>query len=199
MRKQIRNQKAPEEGGYVKAIVYDLPSENRIVFSDRSLKNLVRTTRVLSVQKLHDLGLQCTESVILIPRENVVRIEETIREVNELYERLNSTLRENGVSEELKPIIRVIDLSRTQFQNLRDIVERRLIESLDRAIDVVNRTLEEINEELEERARRRIAQRLYRLRREWRRIFMNAQRLGIDISSDYEYLISLIDEGLRSL
>jgi len=51
------------------AIVYDLPSENIRGISEEA-KKTIRRIRVRSVQLLHSLGVQCTESVILANRDN---------------------------------------------------------------------------------------------------------------------------------
>jgi len=54
-----------------KAIVYDLPSENMRIYTDGEVRDRVRAVRVRSTQLLHGLGVQCTESVILVPSTRV--------------------------------------------------------------------------------------------------------------------------------
>jgi len=175
-----------------KIVVYDLPSENQLGYQP-SEKADIRRVRVRATQLLHMLGVQCTESVILVPRSRVNQINNIIQIVmnkyQELDNRLNNTL---GL-----PIIRVLDLTIEQKEELIPIAKRRLIRELDRTINLVSRAIDELNETIEARERRKIINRIRRIARNWSRIFDIANELGIDLSRDYEYLVSLIDEALE--
>jgi len=46
---------------YIKAVVYDLESENMNVFRGSPMFDVVRTARVKCVLLLHGLGVPCTE------------------------------------------------------------------------------------------------------------------------------------------
>jgi hypothetical protein len=46
---------------YIKAVVYDLESENFRIFENSPVKDMVRSARVRCVQLLHSLGVPCTE------------------------------------------------------------------------------------------------------------------------------------------
>ena len=175
-----------------KIVVYDLPSENKGIYSNEQ-KADIRRVRVRATQLLHMLGVQCTESVILVPRSRVNQINNTIEIVMSKYQELNRIL--NGILG--LPIIRVLDLTVEQRESLIPIAKRRLVNELDRTINLVSRAIDELNEIVEQSQRRKIINRLRRLRRNWSRIFDIANELGIDISQDYEYLVSLIDEALR--
>jgi len=184
-----------------KAIVYDLPSENMRVYVFSDIRDRVRAVRVRSTQLLHSLGVQCTESVILVPSTRVDAIEPTINRVRSMYQNLETELRDRGLPLglplRLEPIIEVLDLTREQTDRLIPIAERRLISQLDRTIDRVSTILDDLTSITEEVRLRRIRSNLRRLRDNWSHIFELATRLGIDISRDHEYLIELIDQAIR--
>jgi len=179
-----------------KILVYDLPSENQILINNIAIKEKIRNKRVRAIQLLHSLGLQCTESVIIIPKEKFSKIDNIISKVNEIY---NSLKNDNDIREldiNLEPIIKVLDLTIEQTNQLIEIAKRRLIESLDNAINRVSEILDNLNQIAEEERRKRILRNLRRLRSNWGDIFEIANKLGIDITRDYEYLINLIDSVL---
>jgi len=173
-----------------KAVVYDLPSENQLRLP-AELKAKVRNIRVQCTYALHKLGLQCTESVILVSPHRVSQIEETIREVREAYEAL---ARREGL-DNFEPQIYVIPIYQTQYQPMRNLAVRRLQERLDESIDRISRVLETIDEITEEARRRQLKYRLNQLRREWLTIQQIANELGVDVSRDLEYLLELIDQA----
>jgi flagellin-specific chaperone FliS len=182
---------------YVKCLVYDLGSENRREFSDTQIINLVRSARVSCVELLHSLGVQCTESVILIAPHKAQYVDRYIAKVREIYEELNVELRRRGLTVQLRPIIEVLELTTDQANRLIPLAQRRLISSLDRAIDSVSEIIDLLNTTVEEERRRRIRMNLRRMGNEWRRIYEMAQSLGINIMEDYSILIELIDEALE--
>jgi flagellin-specific chaperone FliS len=185
-----------EEQAKFKAVVYDLGSENVKSLSETQLKRLVRSKRIRSVQLLHSLGLECTESVILVPSNNFSKIDTTIQKVEAIYRQLNETLRSNNIDIELQPIIKVLDITREQKEALIPLAKRRLIELLDNSIERVNGIISSLDEIEEEVRRRKILSNLLRLRSNWNRIFEIAQQLGIDISRDYQVLIDMIDSTI---
>jgi hypothetical protein len=184
-------------GQYVRAVVYDLGSENMQIFSNTNVYDKVRSIRVRSVQLLHSLGVQCTESVILVSPSRVEDVERVITRVKALYLGLNTYLRSNGFDVELRPIIEVLDLTQSQFERLMPIAYRRLISALDEAIEHVNRVIDELAAISDEARLGRIRFNLRRFRDNWERIHEYARSLGIDITRDYEALVDLIDEALR--
>ena len=182
---------------YVKAVVYDLESENYRIFENTEVKDLVRSCRVRSTQILHSLGVACTESVILVAPNRVSDIERAIARVRELYSRLNDQLRRQNFNVQLRPIIEVLDLTQAQADRLIPIAERRLLAALDQAIEHVNEVIESLAEITEASRRLRIRANLRRLSNNWQRIFEYARQLGIDISRDYNFLIDLIDDAIE--
>jgi len=73
-----------------KIVVYDLPSENYKVLKGTGLEAKVRSVRVGCVERLHRLGLQCTESVIIVNPRRLSEVEATIETVNRKYEALRN-------------------------------------------------------------------------------------------------------------
>jgi len=181
----------------VKVVVYDLGSENLMVFRGTEVFDKVRAARVRCVQLLHSLGVQCTESVILVSPSKAQKVDGAMQKVKQIYLELNEALRANGFYVRLEPIIQVLDLTANQADRLIPLAERRLLASLDRAIDHVSRLLDELEAITEASRLRRVKANLRRLHNQWNSIFDMARRLGIDLSRDYETLIDLIDEALR--
>jgi ABC-type transporter Mla subunit MlaD len=181
---------------YVKAVVYDLESENMNIFRGSPVFDLVRTARVKCVLLLHGLGVPCTESVILVAPNKAEHVDRTIAICRQIYERLNEQLRANGFNIRLQPIIEVLDLTTVQYTRLLPLAERRLMSSLDRAIDHVSRLIDDLEAITEEARLRRARINLRRLANNWSRINDMARRLGIDLSRDYETLVDLIDEAI---
>jgi hypothetical protein len=180
-----------------KALVYDLASENMNIFRGSNVFDLVRTARIKCVLLLHGLGVPCTESVILVAPNKTQYVDRTIALVNETYERLNEQLRANGFNVRLQPIIQVLDLNTVQYTRLLPLAQRRLMSSLDRAIDHVSRLIDDLEAITEEARLRRARINLRRLANNWNRIISMARQLGIDLSTDYNVLVDLIDEALR--
>jgi len=176
----------------IKILVYDLPSENKNILQQEEKRD-VRRARVRSVQILHALGIQCTESVILVPRSKISEIANVVSVVIRKYQELNNRL--NGVLG--LPIIRALDLTGEQKEALIPIAKRRLVNELDRTINLASRAIDELNEIVEQEEQRKIINRIRRIARNWDRIYDIANELGIDLSRDYEYLVSLIDEALE--
>jgi nitrogen-specific signal transduction histidine kinase len=84
-----------------------------------------------------------------------------------------------------------------QYTRLLPLAERRLMSSLDRAIDRVSQIIDDLEAITDEARLRRARINLRRLANNWSRINDMARRLGIDLSRDYETLVDLIDEALR--
>jgi uncharacterized protein YqgV (UPF0045/DUF77 family) len=190
-------EKMSEQIGGEKIVVYDLGSENRREFGDGSIKNKVRTARIICVQLLHSLGIQCTESVVIVPHDHAELIGSVIEKVNFIYQELNEELRRQGLTVQLRPIVQVLELTTDQVGRLIPIAQRRLIENLDRTIDSVSEIIDELVDITEEARLRRIRNNLRRLANNWSHINDMARRLGIDLSRDYETLVELIDEALE--
>jgi hypothetical protein len=195
--KKMGRKKMGEKMSGEKILVYDLGSENRLEFNNEAIKNKVRATRVTCVTLLHSLGVQCTESVILVPSDRVELIQNVIDKVNNIYEQLNEELRRQGLTIQLRPIVQVLSLTREQTEQLIPIAQRRLLENLDRAIDSVSAIIDELVDITEESRLRRIRNNLRRLANNWNHINDMARRLGINILRDYRYLVDLIDEALE--
>jgi len=182
---------------YVKAVVYDLESENLVVFNNSEMKDVVRSARVRCVQLLHSLGVGCTESVVLVAPERVKDILPTIERVKQIYNRLNEQLRRQNLNVQLRPIIEVLDLTFEQAERLIPIAQRRLTSALDQAIERVNEVIDSLAEVTEASRRLRLRANLRRLANNWRQIFEYARQLGIDISRDYSVLVDLIDSAIE--
>jgi len=174
-----------------KIVVYDLPSENYKIFQQNDLFEKVRNVRVKCVYKLHSLGLQCTESVILVSPSRIHQINEVIAEVEEAYTRLSGEVNVNF----LIPVIRVLDLTREQQETFTLLAKRRLVETIDSTINRISELIDCIEEITEETRRRTLRYRLNQLKREWNSILEASRELGIDVFRDLEYLIDLIDDA----
>jgi len=185
-------------GGDV-VVAYDLPSEHIRRLGNDDNKRKVRNLRLRCVYRLHGLGLQTTESVILVPSSRRGRIEGVINYVRTEYGALELELRDQGIDIELVPLIEVIPITIEQRDRFRVLAERRLREFIDRKIDEICRLLEQI-EEITERARRReLRYRYNRLNVEFVNLHEAARELGIDLERDFEYIFNLLDTTIRRL
>ena len=180
-----------------RVVVYDLESENMNVFRGSNVFDMVRTARIKCVLLLHSLGIPCTESVILVSPNKAEHVDRTIAMCREIYDRLNEQLRANGFNVRLQPLVQVLDLNTVQYTRLLPLAQRRLMSSLDRAIDRVSQIIDDLEAITDEARLRRARINLRRLANNWNRIISMARQLGIDLSTDYNVLVELIDEALR--
>jgi nitrogen-specific signal transduction histidine kinase len=180
----------------MKVVVYDLGSENLKIFENTREKELVRCVRVRCVQLLHSLGVQCTESVILVAPSNISKIDRVIAKVKEVYDQLNNRLLSDGFNVVLKPIIQVLDLTQVQGERLLPLAQRRLVSLIDRTIDNISNLIDNISSIDAETRRKKIRRNIMRLANAWKSVYDMARELGIDISRDYNALVELIDQAL---
>jgi mevalonate kinase len=178
-----------------KILVYDLPSENFKALENTPEKDKVRNVRVQCVQKLHSLGLQCTESVILVTPSRLSRVNEVIERVFRKYEELKREISHIIPQNNFNPIIRVLDLTQDQQQTFILLAKRRLMERIDESIERINEIIIAIDEITQEERRRALRYRLNQLAKEWNTVLEASQELGIDVSRDLEYLLDLIDNA----
>jgi len=178
-----------------KILVYDLPSENFKALENTQERDKVRNIRVQCVQKLHKLGLQCTESVILISPSRLNRVNQTIERVYQRYEELKREISHLIPQNNFTPIIRVLDLTQSQQETFTLLAKRRLQERIDESIERINEIILAIEEITQEEKRRVLRYRLNQLRKEWKTIQECSRELGIDVSRDLEFLLDLIDDA----
>jgi len=178
-------------------LVYDLPSENIKVIHDSSFYDEVRALRVYSITKLHSLGIQCTESVILLPSSSMSRVNDVINNIIQKYNEMKLKLQNNNIFLGFQPIIRVLPLTQQQQSTFIEIAKRRLIQRIDEAIDRATHMLEEVETIIEESKRKRIRYYTAQTIREWSTIKQFADELGIDVSREISYLIDVLERILE--
>jgi hypothetical protein len=182
-------------GNSLKVLVYDLTSENYTVLKNTEFYDKIKSVRVRCTQKLHKLGILCTESVILISHKNERHVGDVINRVMSAYEavlsEINSTLSVNLP----KPIIRVLELGRDQYDVFRELAENRIRSLIDMHIDRVSTLLERQNGNND----KRLIRSLRKLLRDWIRIRSLCLELGIDLDSEIGYLVSLIRDTISQL
>lgn len=185
----MRAERGGAERESLMVLVYDLPSENQVRIRDNGLRNLVRNLRIRCVRALHSLGLMCTESVVIIAPNQTCKVDEIINWVIECYREFES--RHNV--ELGRPIIRALPLTEQQQSAFLQLARRRIQERLDECIDRVSLVIERIDEIITSGRAESAMRGLLRLRREWNTIHDFAERLGIEIPDDFDYLMDLID------
>jgi len=171
-----------------KILVYDLPSEN-INNLDSEIKNKIRNVRVTSTKLLHSLGVQCTESVILIAPSRISRIETTIAKVNQLYSSLPIALTPNIV---------VLPLTQQQQESLSQLAKSRIQERVEESINRISLLLDNLAQITETRIRTRIRSNVNELKRQFITLKQICDELRISVR-DMDYLIKLIDEALSKI
>ena len=171
-----------------KILVYDLPSESLKDLSKED-KDKVRAVRVTSTKLLHSLGVQATESVILVAPSKVSKIEQVVQKVNELYSNLRL---------ELHPNVVVLPLFAEQQVSLSSLARARVEEKIDEAINRINILLSNISTITQSSTRRRIRANLQETRKQFITLKQFCDELGIQ-NLDFDYLISLIDQATSKL
>jgi hypothetical protein len=179
----------------LRAVVYDLTSENHTVLKHTVYHDRLKSLRVRATQRLHKLGIQCTESVILVHDANGARIHEVIDRILSEYGYLLAEIRANLSVNLPQPIIRVLEVTGEQYGVFRELAERRLRELIDIHIDRVSSILERQNGDNGER----LIRSLRKLRREWIRIRSICRDMGIGLDHDIDYLLQLIGDVILRL
>jgi hypothetical protein len=165
-------------------LVYDLPSECQKNLSDET-KARLRSARVKSVKVLHRLGLQCTESVILVPSVNVDKINEAIEKVSEYYSEVSD------ISE--TPEIEIIEISTVQKNQYLKIAKRYL----DKRINEIAQIAQTLDNNGNGRRKYQISQ----LVKEYKHILNLANSLGLATSyvSDFEQVINYLSDTAQQI
>ncbi|MEM2352312.1 MAG: hypothetical protein QXT26_07880 [Thermoproteota archaeon] len=175
-----------------KVVVYDLPSENMVMFKENlEAQRKIKNMRIRCIRLLHSLGVQCTESVILVSPERYDMVDSVVNNVISVYESSGFQLP--------RPLIRVIDLHGFQLDAFRELAIRNIVRRLDYTIELVSDIITRLEELIREGRAGRVTTNLRRLKREWMTIRELAESLGITLPRDYSYLIELIDEALEEL
>jgi hypothetical protein len=176
-------------------LVYDLISENRVALRNTLYYNKLKSTRVRATAVLQRLGLPCTESVVLVPNPDDRKLLESVDEVYRMYGELQREVSQVLKIELPDPIIRILDVAAEQFNAFRELAERYVRSLLDRNIDRVSSIAE--NDGVKNP--RLLIRSLKRLKRDWQRIRYYCQSMGIDVLSDIDYLLELIDDTVESI
>ena len=184
-----------ETVGYM--VVYDLPNEDRVAFKyDASARGVVKRLRINSIRKLGKYGLQCTESVLIVPRTLIDKMKKTIEEIRFTYRDAKEHLLKN-YEEELEPEIYVIPLIGEQTEALKTIAVKRLVDKLEKIIQRLLRLTVEI-EELEEDEKKKVRYNVKRVLRELEHTQDIIEELGIE-SVKLKEKFRLAEEVIREV
>jgi hypothetical protein len=179
----------------LRAVVYDLTSENRTVLQNTLYYKRLKSIRVRATAILQRLGLPCTESVVLVPFSDDYRLLRAIDTVHQMYGELLREIRRDLKIELPEPIIRVLEVTTEQVTVFRELAERHIRAILDRNIDRICA----ISEGGHGKNPRLLIRALKRLKRDWLRIRGYCRSVGIDVLSDIDYLLELIDSTISSI
>jgi len=180
-------------------LVYDLISENWQCLRGTQFKDMLRAARIKATTLLHSLGVQCTESVILVSDSKRREIDNVINKVYEIYNKALSDIERALGVEFPRPVIRVLSLTIEQFVAFRELAERRLREAIDSNIDRISTISEVLLDIRDSEKSRNLINSLRKLKREWIRIKEHTISIGIPLASDIDYLIELIDNAIATL
>lgn len=195
LKNQVKESEMQE--GFI--VAYDLPSENRKEIVDSEAYTLVRATRVYSVYRLHSLGVECTESVIMVSPSMNSEVSKTIENVYGKYRELNRRLKSKGLTELPEPLIKTIKLTSEQKIDFKTLAERRLKEKLDEAIERLANLLEEVENIVEEEKKKRIEYNVNRQRKELERVKKYAEELNLECNNKFELLEQLYSRVVEKL
>jgi hypothetical protein len=176
----------------LKVLVYDLTSENRTILRDTVFFGRLKSLRMRATQRLHKLGIPCTESVILVHERNVDKIQYVIDRILSDYSYLLAEIRSNLSVNLPQPVIRVLSVTEDQLTVFRELAERHIRDLVDAHIDRISSILEG----QDGRDLRRLIRSLKKLRREWERIRRVCEDLEVGLAGEVGYLLDLIDEAI---
>jgi hypothetical protein len=185
--------------GFNFIVVYDLISENWRILRDSELRDKLRAARIKATSLLHNLGVLCTESVILVSGNRREEIERAISEIDRIYDSVLTEVEEALGVEFPRPVIRVLRLDQDQYNAFRELAERRLREALDANIDRVSSLVERLEDLRGSTNIRNLLVSLRKLKREWLRIKNHVIALGIPLGEDIDYLIEMIDSAIHAV
>jgi hypothetical protein len=185
--------------GFNFIVVYDLISENWRILRDSELRDKLRAARIKATSLLHNLGVLCTESVILVSGNRREEIERAISEIDRIYDSVLTEV-EGALGVEFpRPVIRVLRLDQEQYNAFRELAERRLREAIDSNIDRVSSLVERLEDLRGSTNIRNLLVSLRKLKREWLRIKNHVIALGIPLWEDIDYLIEMIDSAIHAV
>jgi hypothetical protein len=180
---------------HARLLVYDLVSENRTVLRNTLYYNRLKVVRTRATAILQRLGLPCTESVVIIPDPDDRRVLMSIDVVYRMYGELKREISADLKIELPDPIIRILDLKAEQLDAFKELAERYVRSLLDKNIERVSSIAE--NDGVKNP--RLLIRSLKRLKREWRRIREYCETMRLDVLSDIDYLLELIDDTISSI
>jgi hypothetical protein len=179
-------------GNGIRLVVYDLTSENRPILKDTVFFGRLKSLRMRATQRLHKLGIPCTESVILVHKRNENKIQYVIDRILSDYSYLLAEIRSNLSVNLPQPVIRVLSVTEDQLGVFRELAERHIRNLIDAHVDRVS----SIFEGQDGRDLRRLIRSLKKLRREWERIRKIVEDLEVGLGQEIDYLLDLIDEAI---
>jgi hypothetical protein len=151
--------------------------------------------RSRATQLFHKLGVQATESVILISPEREKKVEESVAAVLKWYSDLQHELKVEGLDVRLEPVIEIMGLSSKQTQAYKNLaisfVERKAGDS-GRYCERVFNSLEEPHDA---QALERIIKNLEKHRRSW----ADLQGLCSELSLSNDWSIPEILAGIDTV
>jgi hypothetical protein len=179
-------------GNGIRLVVYDLTSENRPILKDTVFFGRLKSLRMRATQRLHKLGIPCTESVILVQKRNENKIQYVIDRILSDYSDLLAEIRSELSVNLPQPIIRVLSVTEDQLGVFKELAERHIRNLIDAHVDRVS----SIFEGQDGRDLRRLIRSLKKLRREWERIRKIVEDLEVGLGQEIGYLLDLIDEAI---
>jgi hypothetical protein len=183
------------EGRYF--VTYDLACENRSDFEGNSVaKKSVANLRWDCGQRLHALGLQMTQSQILVAPDKNSKIAETKQYIMTKYAALQELLAQTIPDVDLNTIVVISQVQGAmQLGQFTYLVQQSLINKIDKAMDGINDTIENlVNGQLNEAQVQRLHYRLPSDISEMRTVQQMAEAFGID-TRDVRYLIDLLGQA----
>lgn len=178
-------------------IVYDFPSENITRFESVEQRRRVGDTRIRACRLLRGVGLNATDSLILVPKELVKKAEDRVASVKRLYRELEAEFKNNGVDIRLEPEIRLLPLDREQFNELLPMARRRVLARLQRGRGIIENYLQWLSTNIDSVDKKRVLSNVVHLLNDLRRMCEQAKMLGINAFTEYKKIEELVESGIR--
>ena len=184
----------PSEGfKFLKPTDKDSPAEKTI---KSAMFNKIASVRLQSANKLYELGLPSSNSVLLVPNTVIEQeIDNIIASIEEQYKNMNKMLVASGLLEIGQPFIRKVPIVKFQFTIFKEMAERKLMVRLDESLTHLAKKINELVT-LEEDKKKQHAARYKNEIKDIEEMREMAKKLGIVADDKFDLLNTMFKKAI---
>lgn len=179
----------------LKVLVYDLTSENSQFAKKNNIQKQLRRIRISCTRLINSIGVQCTESVIIVYPQFFDSINDVISKV---YEKYNTFCRNYDISIP-QPHITLLTIPQNQADGLLQITKNHLIKNIDSNINNLCAIFDCLQIKNYDIDIKKIVKHIRKIKNEWLRIKSYIITLNINLDDEINYLISICNDILNFL